>query len=68
MLVNEKPVRAAFLPDSFVPHICFRSITVLCFFREMHGDRCTRKHPVTRNSEAFARRQFSTRHVLEEPG
>src|SRR5216684_815888 len=53
MLVNEKPVRAAFLSDSRVPHICFRSITVLCFFRETHGDRCPRKHPVMRNPEVF---------------
>src|SRR6266849_5832066 len=59
MLVNEKPVHAAFLSDSRVPYICFRSITVLCFFRETHGDRCPSKHPVTHNSEIFARRQFS---------
>src|SRR5256885_10298316 len=66
MLVDNKPVLAALLPNSCVTHFCFRSLTVLGLFGKMHGHGGPSKRPTAADLQVLPCGKSTTFHAGEE--
>src|SRR5260370_33704886 len=64
--MHEKPVCSALLPDTGVTDLCFHSLTVPCFFGEMHGDGGPGQCAAPGNLQISSRQQASAGHVREQ--
>src|SRR5712664_218245 len=66
MLVHKHPARTALFPNTGVPQIQFRSLTVLRFFHQMHRNRCPRNHAPAGHLQIFPRGQFDLRGIIQK--
>src|SRR6267143_5155886 len=66
MLVHKHPGRAALFPNTGVPEIQFRSLTVLRFFHQMHRNRCPSNHAAAGHFQILTRGQLDLRGVIQK--
>src|ERR1700682_686597 len=66
MLVHKHPGRAALFPNTGVPEIQFRNLTVLRFFHQVHRNRCPGDHPAAGHFQVLPRSQLDLRGIIQK--